>query len=236
MAKLRTGKGRGQDAQGRSEAGPRFVQLEHWLLDHPAVLRLSGDAFKVMVYMAKRFSGYNNGEIGFGTRSGCTVKVNGKESVCKNILPPKTRKGRWGKSSEGRIRRALDELEAAGFIVCTKGSSFGQKKLTREWRLTWLHTGTPERPTPATGEFRLPRKPENLNPSVMHEPIPPLHRHTRHYDGATEGQSTPYSVMHEPMANSLSVMGDAHLVTRGSGGTGQGTGRTIIPLHRSKSA
>jgi hypothetical protein len=217
-SKPKAGKGRGCDAQGRSETAPRFVQLEHWFLDHPAVLRLSGDAFKVMVYMHKRFTGYNNGVIGFGTRSGCTVKVNGKESVCKDILPHKGRADRSGKSVQGRVRRALKELEAAGFIVCTKESTFDQKRRAREWRLTWIYTGSPERPTPATREYAQPRPAENLKPSVMHEPIPPLQSHARTYDRNSADQISSYSVTHEPIAHSHRFTHDAHLVTRGSGG------------------
>jgi hypothetical protein len=139
---------------------PRFVQLEHWLLDHPSVLALSGDTFKVMVYLAKRFNGHNNGVVGFGVRSGCTIRVSGTESICKPIFPLKLPRRRAQASRrprannelvvQGKIKRALDELEAADFIVCTQPATFHQKRMAREWRLTWLHTGTPERPTAPT--------------------------------------------------------------------------------------
>src|SRR6185312_11483343 len=165
MAK--SSKGRGQDKTGRSEVVPRFVQLEHWLLDHPAALDLSGDAFKVMVYMARRFNGYNNGKVGFGVRSGCVIKINGTASITKPIFPIVRRKpGGRGQPPHSRMKRALDELEAAGFIVCTQPATFNQKRLSREWRLAWLPTGTPERPVGATKEFAKIRVAKNSEPSV----------------------------------------------------------------------
>lgn len=107
------------------------------MLESPAFLALSHKAKIALIYLAKRYNGRNNGKIGFGVRSGCFVAQNGKlKDVSIGI----------DKSS---MARCLQELSALGFIRCIVEATFDQKRLTREWRLTWL----PCDEQPPTKEF-----------------------------------------------------------------------------------
>ena len=140
------------DATGRSKGSDRFVSLPYWLLESEAARHLPGSAFKVLVYLIKRFHGTNNGQLGFGTRSGCLIwstEIRGyvDESIAL---------------SKSHTAQALRVLEEIGFIECMKPSSFGQKRLVREWRLTWLaHDGQPP-----TREFTRWRA-----PTTTHSPV-----------------------------------------------------------------
>ena len=125
------GKGRKVNKTGRSEGGPRFIQLPYWLMETPAFLALKPNAKCVLLFMVKRFDGANNGRIAFGVRSGCYVpKAGTSELLNKPFGVPRS-----------AIGRCLTELEAAGFIRCTREATFDQKRRTREWRLTWLECG-----------------------------------------------------------------------------------------------
>lgn len=128
--KKRRGHGRGCDAAGRSEIPNRFVGMPYWVLESPAALRLSGNAFKVLVYLAKRFNGSNNGTLRFGVRTGCTAR-NRQTKQLEDVPIGLARSVQ---------QRALKELLEAGFIREVTPSSFHQKRLVREWRITWLPT------------------------------------------------------------------------------------------------
>jgi len=114
---------------GRNEASP-YVQLPWYLLESEAFLNLSPAATKTLLYVVKRFHGANNGRIAFGARGGCYVKRH--DGICELSFG----------LSKSRVALALKELESAGFICCTKPSSFGQKQLVKEWRLTWIPTAS----------------------------------------------------------------------------------------------
>lgn len=103
------------------------MQLDYYILQSPAARSLSGNAFKVLLYLMMRFNGVNNGSISFGSRSGCFTKgpTGGYAEVDIGL-------------SKSSITRALDELQEHGFLRCSQPSSFGQKRLTRNWRLTFL--------------------------------------------------------------------------------------------------
>jgi hypothetical protein len=166
------------DQRGRSAGEPRFIQIPYWVLETSAALALSGTAFKVLVYLLKRFNGVNNGRIAFGARSGCFVRDKSGKLVDASIgLKPRT------------IADALYELEKAGFIRCTHDWTFHQKRHTREWRFTWLAVGT-DPPTKefatAVGDFKRPRTARKQKPvhvgaesseiqcTYAHEPQPEL--------------------------------------------------------------
>lgn len=120
-------KGRGLNKQGRSEAEPRFLQLPFWLMESPAFHHLSPEGRTGLIYLAKRFNGSNNGKIGFGVRSGGFVRNAGSPNLIdKPVL------------SQTRMQAALYELQAFRLARIATPSSFGQKKRTREWELTWL--------------------------------------------------------------------------------------------------
>lgn len=119
-------RGRRADRTGRSEGEGRFLSLPYWVMETPAWLALSPNCKVALLAVAKRFNGHNNGRIAFGVRSGIYVTEGGK-------LVEKP----FG-MSRFQVGRALAEAERAGFIACTQDGSFDQKRLVREWRLTWL--------------------------------------------------------------------------------------------------
>lgn len=200
------GKGRGQDKTGRSAAEHRHVRLEYWLLEHPNFLALSANAKVVAIYMAKRFNGFNNGQIGFGWRAGCLVPVNGHENVEKSFG-----------LSRHQIGRALDELESAQFIVCTKAATFDQKRLTREWRLAWLPSGA-KGERPATKEFASLPPSRNLKARCTGASNPSLQVHQRTYEMEPISPMDAYRCTSAPIANSHRCTSAPHLIPLGFGG------------------
>lgn len=122
--------GRRIDKRGRSEGVSPFVQFPWWMMETPAFHLLSADSKVTLLYLAKRFYGHNNGQIGFGVRSGGFVRWRpGQPDTELRDVPL---------FSKTRQHRALCEVQAFGFAMVAKESSFGQKRLAREWRLTWL--------------------------------------------------------------------------------------------------
>lgn len=163
-------KGRRHDSSGRSSGAARHVRLEYWLLEHPSFLTLSANAKVVLIYLAKRFNGFNNGQVGFGCRAGCLVPVGGGQHVERGIG-----------LSRPQVTRALVELAGAGFIVCTKAATFDQKRLTREWRLTWLPSGANSE-RPPTKEFASLPAGQNLKPRLTGATNPGLQVLQRAYE------------------------------------------------------
>jgi len=121
--------GRRTDRRGRSEGAPPFVQIPWWLMETPAFHSLTSDSKAALLYVTKRFNGHNNGKIGFSVREGGFVRNPGQPDAQAHDYPL---------FSKTRMHRALSELQAFGFAVVAQESSFGQKRLAREWRLTWL--------------------------------------------------------------------------------------------------
>jgi len=138
-------RGRRANQTGRSDGEPRFLLVPYWLMETPAWLGLTPNAKVTLLAVFKRFNGRNNGRIAFGVRSGIFVPINGRELAEKPFG-----------LSRFQIGRALTEIEAAGFIACTQDATFGQKRLMREWRLTWL----PSEGKPPTKDFATLRQTE----------------------------------------------------------------------------
>jgi hypothetical protein len=134
--------GRRANATGRNDEIPRYIMFHHWMLESPAYAALRPIARALLVEMARRYNGHNNGEIGLGER----------EAVARLAI-----------TDRRAARRAFGELEAAGFIVKTRAGAFNVKaadgRRASEWRLTWL----PTRDAVATKEFMsVPRNPGPL--------------------------------------------------------------------------
>jgi hypothetical protein len=102
------------------------------MLNGPAYGALRPIARALLVELARRYNGNNNGEIGLGEREAAT---------------------QLAVSDRKAVRRAFGELEGAGFIVRTRAGAFNVKaaegRRASEWRLTWL----PTRDALATKEF-----------------------------------------------------------------------------------
>jgi hypothetical protein len=111
------------NATGRSEVA-RYVQLHHWMLDCPAYASLRPMPRALLIELARRFNGSNNGEIGLGEREAAA---------------------RLAVADRKAVRRAFSELESAGFIVKTRAGAFNVKaadgRRASEWRLTWWGYG-----------------------------------------------------------------------------------------------
>jgi hypothetical protein len=93
--------------------GPSFVALQHRMLRHPSFLSLSARAVKTLLYLAGQYRGKNNGDL---------------QATWKLARSA-------GFRSSANLRAALRELEAAGFIVCTRQ---GGRNVCSLYALTWL--------------------------------------------------------------------------------------------------
>lgn len=125
-------RGRRPDATGRSRGTERHIQLPHFLLESAAWKSLKPVERALFIEVAQRYSGFNNGIIGLG------VLEAGRELHVR-------------KNTAGLAFRVLIER---GFLAVTRHSTFGQKKLTREWRLTYKPMGPWDAPTsPPTNDF-----------------------------------------------------------------------------------
>jgi hypothetical protein len=113
------------NATGRTERTERHVRLTHFLLNSAAYGSLGPAPRALLVEVLKRYTGFNNGSIGLGVR----------EAAAALHVKPQT------------IGRAFKALQDRGFVAMTRGSSFHQKKLTREWRVTFLPVGDFQSPT-----------------------------------------------------------------------------------------
>jgi hypothetical protein len=89
---------------------------------------LSPNACKLFLAVARRFNGGNNGEITFACSEGVIIGL-----------------------SRDQTARAFAELQAKGFLRCTRASAFTLKtKAARCWELTNL----PRLKQPATHDYR----------------------------------------------------------------------------------
>jgi len=183
------------------------MQLPFWMMEAPAFLGLSANARSALLFIAKKYNGFNNGNIVFGWRSGCVVPINGKEFEERQFGL-----SRW------QIGRALDELSEHGFIQCTKEATFDQKRLTREWRLTWW----PCNGQPATKEFASLRPAKNSEARCTGASNPPLQVHQRTYEMEPISPSDLYRCTSAPIAISHRCTSAPHLITMGSGGISDG--------------
>lgn len=195
----------------RPSAVVQYMNTPYVLLRSAAARHLSPAAFKVLFYVRLRYDGFNNGQIGFGARSGCYVPVPNTPYL-ENLtigLKPRT------------VSDALGELERAGFLVCTKPSSFGQKRLTKEWRLTF--EGTKDVPIPSreymriTGPCRKPKAPKKQKP----ERVATLQDHLQSAQAPSHDADTVpnggYRATARSGRKSYRAAGRPHIVTMGMG-------------------
>jgi len=102
---------------GRGGSAPRHVRLYHWMTNSPAWRDLRALERAIYCEMAKRYAGdgSNNGRLPYSVREAAAEFHVGKTTAS----------------------RALDSLEAHGFIVAvTKGAFSLKKRHATEWRLT----------------------------------------------------------------------------------------------------
>jgi hypothetical protein len=99
----------------RAKSSP-FTMLPKFLTRSKAWRSLNGDCRALYLELRERFNGHNNGSIALGNREAGEAINTGKDTA----------------------RRCFDVLIERGFIVVTADSTFNQKRLSREWRLTEL--------------------------------------------------------------------------------------------------
>ena len=94
----------------------QYIGLPYTIIYHPSFKALKPDALVVLIEMHLRFHGVNNGKIGFSYQ---------KAHECLH-------------SGSARAKRAFDQLQEHGFLVCHAQSSFNMKtKKEREWEITF---------------------------------------------------------------------------------------------------
>lgn len=107
------------NAKGRNPTS-RFVRLDHRLLNSNAYRALSTNARALLVDLIMLDNGENNGSLYLSVRDSA---------------------GRLGLADYSAAGKALDELEALGFITCTADAHFhvkaAEKSRARCWRLTF---------------------------------------------------------------------------------------------------
>ena len=105
--------------KGRSDKGPPFNQLFHFVIDSAAYRSLSPLSQALLTHVLRRYNGENNGALGLGHREAATLCNVNKDT----------------------IKRAFDELQTKGFISASRKGGFNMKDPTTrrasEWRLTW---------------------------------------------------------------------------------------------------
>ena len=93
----------------------QHVRVPYDMIKHPNFRLLSADAVRVWLEMHIGFNGSNNGCISFSVR---------QAAECLH-------------SGMGRALKAINQLIAVQFIICTRDSSFNMKSgRAREWILT----------------------------------------------------------------------------------------------------
>lgn len=105
------------DATGRTKKkDDHHVRLYSWMTGTEAWKALSGNAIKLLVYIATFDKGDNNGELFMSER----------KAAAGTGFDRKT------------VRKLFRELEEKGFISCTAAGSFKAKRSpAAQWRLTW---------------------------------------------------------------------------------------------------
>lgn len=120
------------DATGRTKRkDDHHVRLYTWLTSSDAWRHCSGNAIKLLVFIASFDFGDNNGRINMSERRAAEgVHVDRKT-----------------------VRKLFRELQEKGFLVCTSGGSFKAKRSpAAEWRLTWK--AWPDRSQGPSNEYR----------------------------------------------------------------------------------
>ncbi|MGH6875863.1 MAG: hypothetical protein ACREHV_00640 [Rhizomicrobium sp.] len=130
-------------AKKRRKYVPRFIMLEHGLMDSPAFKSLRGDSIKLLMAVWKRHDGKNNGEISFSVRDAaqlipCTPNTAGKR---------------------------FDELQEKGFLAVEVKGAFraaAKHKAASTWRLTLESC----RGKPPTREYQRWRPSESVSGDI----------------------------------------------------------------------
>lgn len=119
------------DHRADNRGGP-WAGLPHVVLDSLAYQHLSLWGRAILIEIVRVMNGYNNGEIGISQRQ-----------IAERLRT----------SNFKSIGRAVAELMELGFIDVTTEGKWKQR-LARQYRLTFVNTGSPGHYKPATNEYR----------------------------------------------------------------------------------
>lgn len=169
------------DATGRTKRkDDHHVRLYSWLTRSDAWRNCSGNAVKLLIFIATFDFGDNNGRINMSERRAAEgIRVDRKT-----------------------VRKLLRELQDKGFIACTSGGSFNAKRSpAAEWRLTWR--SWPDRSQGPTHEYRRWQPTKNLggkNSRITGEklPIGPMRV-------CLTGEKIPHSMSQNPRNRPMSI-------------------------------
>ena len=187
-------RGRRPDATGRSRGTERFVQLTHFMLDSIAWRSLSPTARALFIEVIKRYNGVNNGHIGLGVR---------EAGEALNVKPHTAGLAFWA-------------LLECGFLAMAQDSSFVQKKLAREWRVTCLPMGPRDAPTsPPTHDYMRwrPTIEKQMPVPIGYTPSAVL----GHTTAVNDVESSPAVPLRATKAKSIVPLRGTHIVTKGEG-------------------
>lgn len=92
---------------------PQHIRLYAYVTSCPAWAALTSDARSILIDLWSRHNGVNNGQIHYAVRDGSRLGI-----------------------GRNRCARALNQLVEMGFLFVTQNSTFDQKKLAREFRLS----------------------------------------------------------------------------------------------------
>ena len=109
-------KGNSVNATGRAKYdGQQYLLLPYKLLRSPQFRGLNGNEVRVLIELASRHNGFNNGKIAVGM----------------------TDLAQMLHMSKSTVQRALEGLQMFGFIKCRKPGQF-MGRLASEWEVTFL--------------------------------------------------------------------------------------------------
>jgi hypothetical protein len=138
--------GRGHNRGGRSRTGGQFFKLTKQITGSAGFRALSGSATKILLAIACRYNGRNNGDLHFSVREG-------KD---------------WG-VGKSQTALALHELVDMGFLRVTRRGCFTTKRLAATYALTCVPVNVPST-QPATLDFltkKIPSPAERTDSPVL---------------------------------------------------------------------
>ena len=193
------------DATGRN-ANDRHIRLYSWLTSSPAWFDLSGNAVKLLIYIATFDNGANNGELFMSERHAA-------EGI--NV-------------TKKTVHRLFVELQDNGFIAQTAAGSFKAKRSpAAQWRLTF-------KPWPAaskgpTNEWRGYRSSGKRREQIL-PAMGVISSHTSDDEGSTGVEITPMAkALSQISAKVDSVKSIPQLIATGRDDRGHGEQPPFTP-------
>lgn len=112
--------------------GGAYFQVPKAVFESVAFNGLDPYAQALLMRFVSRFTGFNNGEIGYSARE-----------MIDDL----------GGCHYDKVKAALADLIAAGFIA--RGERFAKiDRKADEWRITFISTGSPSKTLPATNDYK----------------------------------------------------------------------------------